>query len=316
VRIVLAIAAYERTLVSDQSPFDRYLAGTGTLTSAQQYGLARFQTLCVACHADLDAAVLATGPVLNDFRNIGVRPAAEDPGRQSVTGDPLDRGRFRVPGLRNVELRSPYFHNGSMATLGEVIDFYARGGDFTDNQDPLVGAITGHIAQIDRFGLEELLLALTDPRVQNEQPPFDRPRLWSEGPLAPIVFGTGTAGGGLPPRSAVAGPAFLGNPRFALGVDRIVPGAFAGLLIDVAASATSAQVLGHSVYLGLTPALFAVALRGPTASSPSGSGYTSLPVPVPRAAALAGTYYGQWVVFDPAGPAGFVSSDAFGFTVF
>ena len=122
-RVAFAIAAYERTLVSDQSPYDLYLAGRGTLTPAEARGLTKFDQFCVECHADISPAVLITGPVNEAYRNIGVRPVADDGGRFAVTNNPLDRGRFRVPGLRNVALRAPYFHNGGPASLGEVIDF-------------------------------------------------------------------------------------------------------------------------------------------------------------------------------------------------
>jgi cytochrome c peroxidase len=318
VRIVFAIAAYERTLISDQTPFDASLAGQGTLPPLAQAGLVRFQTLCAGCHTDLSTTVLTTGPVLDDFRNIGLRPVAEDPGRFAVTNDPNDRGRFRVPGLRNVALRAPYFHNGGMAGLGDVVDFYARGGDSQDNQDPLVQGIQSHITIQDRLALISLLQTLTDPRVQNELPPFDRPRLWSEGPLVPTFFGTGTPGsGGLPPRSTLTSPAFLGNQRFGLGVDRVSPYVFAALALDLAANPQGMQLLGQNVYLGLTPALTLAGIPGLTQGSGVGGGYAAIVLPVPQAPGLAGaTIFGQWVLLDALGPNGLASSDAFGFRVF
>jgi cytochrome c peroxidase len=181
-RILFAIAAYERTLVSDQSPYDRSLAGLHTLTLAEQQGQQVFTALCATCHVDVTVAVLARGPGVNDYRNIGVRPIAEDEGRFAVTQNPADRGRFRVPSLRNVALRAPYFHNGGMLTLDDVVDFYIRGGDFHQNQDPLILNIIGAVSPAQRTTLLAFLRTMTDPRVQNEQPPFDRPRLWSEGP--------------------------------------------------------------------------------------------------------------------------------------
>src|SRR6185369_13760047 len=138
-----------------------------------------------------------------------------------------DRGAFRVPGLRNVALRGSWFHNGSQQTLGGVVDFYARGGDFADNRDPLVDAINGHIFIADSLQLQALMNCLTDPRVANGLPPFDRPRLWSEGPLALATFGAGTAGtGGRPPRVSGLGPPFLGNGSFGVGVDSLAPNLF------------------------------------------------------------------------------------------
>lgn len=314
-RIVMAIAAYERTLISDRSPFDLYLAGQGTLTTLQSLGLLRFQTFCAACHTDLDATVLTTGPVLNDFRNIGVRPPAEDVGRAAITGQLADRGRFRVPGLRNVALRGSFFHNGSQQTLGQVVDFYARGGDFADNKDPLVDAINGHIFVADSLQLQALLNALTDPRVANGLPPFDRPRLWSEGPLANASFGTGTAGtGGMPLRSAALGPAMLGRGTFGVGVDGVAPGLFTFLLLDVAGSPTPSYVLGQPIHAALTAA--AQLLPTGPALSIGGSGYATAVFQVPNTPALVGSYWLQWAASDPAGTQGLVVSDAIRFPIF
>lgn len=316
VRIIFAIAAYERTLVSDQSPFDLYLAGQGSLTQMQTLGLTRFQTLCAACHTDLTTTSLAIGPVLDDFRNVGVRPPAEDMGRRIVTGSIADRGKFRVPGLRNVALRGSYFHNGLLQSLGEVIDFYARGGDFADNRDPLVDAINGHIQIADNLQLQALLNALTDPRVANELPPFDRPTLWSEGALVPAAIGTGTGGTvALAPRLGALGPAHLGNATFAVGVDQLAQNLFSVLMLDLVGSATPSPVLGHNLYLGWSPALQLMPL-GLTQIAAPGQGYQSAVFHLPNNPALAGSYWLQWLAVDPQGPAGLVSSNALQFTVF
>jgi cytochrome c peroxidase len=315
VRIIFAIAAYERTLISDQSPFDHYLAGQGTLTSLQSLGLTRFQTFCAACHTDLSTTVLAIGPVLDDFRNIGVRPPSEDLGRSVVTSSFADRGKFRVPGLRNVALRGSYFHNGHLQNLGEVIDFYARGGDFAENRDPLVDAINGHILIADNLQLQALLNMLTDPRVANELPPFDRPRLWSEGPLVPVAFGAGTGGTvAMPPRISALGPAHLGNAAFGVGMDQVAPNLFSVLLLDLQGTAVPTPVVGHNLYLGWSPAL-QVMPTGFT-SGASGHGYTSAVFHIPNNGALTGDYWLQWLAIDPQGPSSFVSSNALQFTVF
>jgi hypothetical protein len=249
--------------------------------------------------------------VLDDYRNIGVRPPAEDLGRGAVTQRSTDRGRFRVPGLRNVELRAPYFHNGSVVDLGAVVDFYARGGDDHDNQDALLAAIANHITIADRLALVSLLQSLTDPRVAQELPPFDRPRLCSEGPNAPRLFGNGTAGAGvLPPRSSVLGPAFLGNAHFGVGVDRAPVNAPALLLLDVAANTTPRSWLGHDLFVAGTPAM--VGLPRTT-----GNGHAWQLLPLPSAPGLAGiALFGQWLVLDATAPNGFASADAFGCGLF
>lgn len=315
VRIIFAVAAYERSLISDRSPFDLYLAGQGSLTTMQSLGLARFQTFCAACHTDLDPAVLVTGPVLNDFRNIGVRPVAEDAGRFAVTAALADRGRFRVPGLRNVALRGSFFHNGSQQTLVQVIDFYARGGDFADNRDPLVDAINGHVFISDSLQLQALMNALTDPRVANGLPPFDRPRLWSEGLLALAEFGTGTMGAtGLAPRVEGLGVPFRGNPAFGVGVDSLSPGQFSFVLLDVAGAAVPAPILGQNIHLGITPALQILPL-GLSLTAAGGGGFASAVFHLPPVGA-SGTYWLQWAALDASGPNGIVTSNALRFTVF
>jgi hypothetical protein len=92
------------------------------------------------------------------------------------------QGAFKVPGLRNVELTGPYMHNGGMATLMQVVDFYVRGGDFHEENlatlDPIVGGIRGLAGAEERkIELVDFLLALTDERVRDERAPFDHPQL-------------------------------------------------------------------------------------------------------------------------------------------
>ena len=117
-----ALAAFQRTLISDDSPFDRYAAGDfDALTPQQRRGLTLFRsgaTRCFECHS---APTFAT----NNYRVIGIESA--DPGRGAIADD-APSGAFRVPSLRNVGLTAPYMHNGSMATLEEVIRFYAAAG--------------------------------------------------------------------------------------------------------------------------------------------------------------------------------------------
>jgi parallel beta-helix repeat protein len=123
-----AIAAFERTLVSNDSPFDRYAAGDSTaLTGEQRRGLTLFRSLktrCFECHGFPTFA----NP---DFKVIGVpkRPGyPDDFGRSEIEGGEPYKNAFKVPTLRNVALTAPYMHNGRFQTLEEVIDFYANGG--------------------------------------------------------------------------------------------------------------------------------------------------------------------------------------------
>ncbi|MBI1827833.1 MAG: hypothetical protein HY287_02065 [Planctomycetes bacterium] len=172
-RIAFAIATFERTLVANQTPFD-----TNTLTAQQQRGLGAFQnqaSRCTVCHV----LPFFTN---NSFRNIGLRPIAEDTGRQAITNDPNDAGRFKVPGLRNLGLKTTYMHNGRRSTLEQVLDFYQHingAQQFPQNQDPAIPGI--NIPPDARVDLIEFLRhGLTDPRVASESAPFDRPILASE----------------------------------------------------------------------------------------------------------------------------------------
>lgn len=120
-----AIAAFEETLVTPDSPFDQWLKGDDNALSAQ--ALAGYQLFkqsgCVACH---------NGPNLGgtSFQKMGVvEPYQSDSdaiGRAAVTGKDADRFTFKVPTLRNVELTYPYFHDGEAATLEEAVDIMGR----------------------------------------------------------------------------------------------------------------------------------------------------------------------------------------------
>lgn len=317
-RILFAIAAYQRTLVSDQSPYDRFLVGQHTLSATEAQGLQIFNALCTSCHQDVSPTVLSTGPVLMTFHNIGVRPNSEDPGRFAVTQNPIDLGAFRIPGMRNVELRAPYFHNGGAPTLLDAVEFYRRGGDFHQNQDPAILNIIGAMSGVDRGRVVAFLQTMTDPRVANELPPFDRPRLWSEGPLLPQTIGTGTVGsGGLPPRAVALAPAYLGNPRYTVGLADCAPGAFPFVVWDLAANQAPTTLLGHAVYLAQTPAMTVGSGGGLTQGSQPAGGFGSITFALPSDPSFAGvSLFGQWLVVDAQGPVGFASSNAFGFTMF
>src|SRR5262245_2295205 len=126
--VTSAIAAFERTIISDNSPFDRYAAGDQTaLTVEQRRGLTLFRSLktrCFECHGFPTFA----NP---DFKVIGVPKMPGQPddfGRSEIEGGEPYKNAFKVPTLRNVALTPPYMHNGRFQTLEEVIDFYAGGG--------------------------------------------------------------------------------------------------------------------------------------------------------------------------------------------
>jgi len=127
--IVRAIAAFERTLITPDAPFDRHLRGDEAALSAQaRRGHRLFLDLgCVACHQGVNVGgnLFANLGVMGDFF-AGRVVKKIDLGRYNVTGLDADRHKFKVPGLRNVALTAPYFHDGSVATLGEAVDIMAR----------------------------------------------------------------------------------------------------------------------------------------------------------------------------------------------
>jgi cytochrome c peroxidase len=226
----LAMQLYEATLVSDDTPVDRFLAGNkNALTAQQQLGLDLFMNKgkCSGCHTGaeltnasvrnvqnqrLERMEMGDGSLAvydNGFYNIGVRPTGDDIGigGKDPFGNPLAEsararlGQFHDPNLtppvgpnerivvqgahkacqlRNVELTAPYFHNGGMATLMQVVEFYNRGGDFPKvNQDMLHPDIEplGLTAE-EKAALVAFLKGLTDERVRYEKAPFDHPQIF------------------------------------------------------------------------------------------------------------------------------------------
>ena len=208
--IAKAIAAFERTLVSRNAPFDRFAAGDPTaLTPAQRWGLNLFRsgrTRCFECH---------TLPLFgsSDFRVIGVPDLPEEPadrGRAEVTGSPRDERAFKVPTLRNIALTAPYMHNGIFATLEEVIDFYKDGGGRGRGMDlPNLDAKIQpfRLSLEERADLVAFLYALTD---ESSMPPVPEavpsglpvvPRLENPGRALAARFNVGAQVAPEPPRA-------------------------------------------------------------------------------------------------------------------
>jgi len=120
-----AVAAFERTVLSGDSPYDRFKAGQeDALTDAQKRGLELFENSgCADCH---------TPPLFSSYEyynaGVGMDKETPDEGRKAVTGEDHDLGAFRVPSLREVANTAPYFHDGSAATLEEAVALMAAGG--------------------------------------------------------------------------------------------------------------------------------------------------------------------------------------------
>jgi cytochrome c peroxidase len=149
-QISFALASFCRTLISGDSPYDRYYRGDHTaLTEQQIRGLQLFNSErmeCFHCHSGVNFSIsyrdarttpaTITYPFFNNgLYNIGGDGSypSGNQGIYELTGNPNDRGRFRPAGLRNVAVTGPYMHDGSIATLRDVIRHYARGGRVIDS---------------------------------------------------------------------------------------------------------------------------------------------------------------------------------------
>jgi cytochrome c peroxidase len=154
-----AIAAFERTVVSRESRFDRWIGGERDALTLQQWrGFQIFKDPsrgnCAACHS-------APGMTDNGYHNIGIaaEPGRQDDGRFKIRALPSMKGAFKTPGLRDVELTAPYFHNGAAATLMEVVEHYARGGDDHSNRSPEIRTL--NLSAADKEDLVAFMKALT-----------------------------------------------------------------------------------------------------------------------------------------------------------
>jgi len=193
-QVVRAIASYERTLLSGDSPYDRLVYwGEEALSPAARRGMERFfspRLACGGCHAgfNLSGTVRAEGARAEPaaFHNTGLYDEdgaggypATDRGLAEVSGRPEDDGRFRAPTLRNIALTAPYMHDGSIATLREVVEHYAAGGrahagaaldpERPTSRSPLVSGF--EITAEETDDLLAFLESLTDERFLERQRP-------------------------------------------------------------------------------------------------------------------------------------------------
>lgn len=165
-KIQKAIASFERTLLSGDSPFDRYQYGHDrtAMSPAAIRGLAVFTDKnrgnCATCHTIGEKYALFTD---DKFHNIGISVDSEgnltDLGRFVVTKNPADKGAFRTPSLRDVAMTAPYMHDGSEKTLKDVVDYYVGGGNSNPYLDKEIAPL--ELSAQDRADLIAFLNALT-----------------------------------------------------------------------------------------------------------------------------------------------------------
>mgnify|MGYP001241770966 CR=1 FL=1 len=162
-----AIAAYERTVISTDSDFDKYVTGNKrAMTESAIRGMAVFKGKgrCLLCH---------NGPNFTDnqFHNLGVPqvgPLKEDPGRYNVTRDERDKGAFKTPTLRSIAETAPYMHDGAVATLEAAVDFLDEGGGANSNLSPLVKKLG--LSKGEKTDLVEFLKALSGEPIKFVMP--------------------------------------------------------------------------------------------------------------------------------------------------
>lgn len=184
-RITKALAQFERTLISADSRYDRYLAGSYQPTASEARGMLLFENgpasgirgaNCGHCHG---------GPKTFKelFHNNGLDSVFADAGREEHTKDAGDRGRFRVPTLRNIALTAPYMHDGRFASLDEVLDHYNEHivasstlSSFLEGVSNQAGGQTLGLNVADKQDIKAFLHMLTDSTfIKN--PEFSNPHI-------------------------------------------------------------------------------------------------------------------------------------------
>jgi cytochrome c peroxidase len=164
-----AIAAFERSLVSNNSPFDRYMRGeTDAMSAAQVRGMQRFERFgCSLCHK---------GPMLSDYA-VHVLGVPDNPKLDAPDTGFVKMYAFRTPSLRNVALTAPYMHNGVFESLDEVVEFYdqIRGGAsprfrHPDVSEAMLDPLVERIVSGGGADLLAFLNALTDPAFDRTVP--------------------------------------------------------------------------------------------------------------------------------------------------
>jgi cytochrome c peroxidase len=181
--IARALASFERTLVSANSRYDRFLRGELKLSEEEEYGRKLFMAHpdakvslrggnCIDCHSQFLTAGFATR--YDGFINNGLDDEQHlQPGLEATTRDPAHRGLFKVPSLRNIALTAPYMHDGRFATLEQVLEHYDSGIRTSHTLSPLIveadnrgadtdGRVSLHLTAPERAAIIAFLQTLTD----------------------------------------------------------------------------------------------------------------------------------------------------------
>ena len=162
-----ALAAYERTLITTEAPFDAWVDGDeSAITDSAKRGFVLFEgkAKCNLCHQGFNFQD-------DGFHNLGLKESGKpDPGRYAQRALPAARGAFKTPTLRELSLTAPYMHNGAYATLQQVIDHYNRGGDVRTNLSPNMHPL--NLSTTEKSDLIEFLGALNSTNPLTETIPI------------------------------------------------------------------------------------------------------------------------------------------------
>lgn len=171
--VAKALSQFERTFISINARYDRWLLGQDSLDKTEMIGMQAFfdnaRGGCVQCHS--------FGAIFSDFifRNNGLDELPTDVGRFAVTGLPVDIGAFKTPSMRNVEYTAPYMHDGRFATLEEVLEFYNTGFHLGPHTDPAMhNLVKGRLTAQDKMAIIAFLKTLSEPEFLTN-PAFKKP---------------------------------------------------------------------------------------------------------------------------------------------
>ena len=171
-RVAMAIATFERTILSGDAPYDRYKKGDKKALSAEQVrGMSVFfeKAQCDHCHENANFT-------LNAYANVGIGMDKPNPdvGRYAITKDPRDWGVFKIPTLREIAHTAPYMHDGSLKTLEDVVDYYNKGGIPNKNLDSNIRKL--NLTEQEEKDLVAFLNSLCGEGWQQAGPPAQFPQ--------------------------------------------------------------------------------------------------------------------------------------------
>lgn len=161
--ITRALGVFERTLISGNSKYDKYLKKEIDLTATEKEGMDLFfsnKTSCSSCHSGFNFSNYS-------FQNTGLYNEYNDIGRMRFTKDSSDLSLFKVPSLRNIEVTGPYMHDGSINTLEQVVEHYNSGGHTNSNKSKLIKPL--QLTKEEKQSLVAFLKTLTDEEFISNQ---------------------------------------------------------------------------------------------------------------------------------------------------